>query len=243
MSSDSVIVLDQVSKLYYKQGKRTLKELLPAVFTGQRAGNWFWALQDLSFAVKRGESVGILGANGSGKSTLMKLIAGVSEPTKGKIKVKGQVAPLIELGAGFHPELTGRENVYLNGTILGMSRRDINRKFEEIVDFAEIWDFIDQPIKHYSSGMFLRLAFGVAVNVEADILLIDEVLAVGDQAFREKCYSRLRSLQAAGTTILLVSHSMVDVQKFCHSAILLKEGRLLASGSVKEVIDRYQSEL
>jgi ABC-type polysaccharide/polyol phosphate transport system ATPase subunit len=240
MSSKTVIKLNNVSKLYFKQGTRTFKELIPALIKGQKAGEWFWALENISLEIKAGETLGIIGPNGSGKSTLLKLIAGVSTPTKGTLAVSGRVAPLIELGAGFHPELTGRENIYLNGVILGMSRSEVAAKFTDIVNFAELWDFIDQPVKHYSSGMYLRLAFSVAINVEADVLLIDEVLAVGDQNFREKCYQKLSDLQKKGVTILLVSHTEADIKKFCDKAALIVNSKLIAYDGVEKVLAEYE---
>lgn len=243
MSSDAVIQLDKVSKLYFKQKQKTFKELIPSLVKGKGAGNWFWALQDITFSIAQGETVGVVGPNGSGKSTLLKLIAGVSRATNGEIKVSGRVAPLIELGAGFHHELTGRENVFLNGVILGMKKSEIAKKFDEIVEFAELAEFIDQPVKHYSSGMYLRLAFSVAINVEADILLIDEVLAVGDQAFREKCYKRLRELQKRGVTILLISHAAEDIRKFCDKAVLIDDSKQIAFGNVNEVLDLYSERM
>lgn len=222
--SQAAISLSGVSKLFYKQEQKTFKELLPALLTGKKPGEWFWALKDLNLTVRAGESVGITGPNGSGKSTLLKLIAGVTKPTKGKITVHGRIAPLIELGAGFHPELTGRENIYLNGVILGLSRQAVESKFKEIVNFAQLADFIDVPVKHYSSGMYLRLAFSVAVHTEPDILLVDEILAVGDQAFQKKCLKKIKSFQKSGKTLLLVSHSPAQIRAICSRVIKLGSG-------------------
>lgn len=224
MSSNGSIVLSGVSKLFFKQEQKTFKEFLPALFTGKKTREWFWALKDINLEIKPGETVGIMGPNGSGKSTLLKLIAGVSRPTKGSVGTAGRVAPLIELGAGFHPELTGRENVYLNGIILGMSRREVTAKFSEIVDFAELWDFIDSPIKHYSTGMYLRLAFSVAIHTDPDILLLDEILAVGDEKFQEKCLKKINQYIKRGTTMLFVSHDLKLVNRICSRTIVLQKG-------------------
>lgn len=222
--SDIAIKLANVSKLFFKQEQKTFKEFLPALFTGKKTREWFWALKDINLEIKPGETVGIMGPNGSGKSTLLKLIAGVSRPTKGSVETAGRVAPLIELGAGFHPELTGRENVYLNGIILGMSRREVKAKFSEIVDFAELWDFIDSPIKHYSTGMYLRLAFSVAIHTDPDILLLDEILAVGDEKFQEKCLKKIDEYIKQGTTLLFVSHDPKLVKRICNRTIILQKG-------------------
>ncbi|MBD3250327.1 MAG: ATP-binding cassette domain-containing protein [Candidatus Pacebacteria bacterium] len=238
-SSQPALVVDQVSKLFNKQYQYTFKEFIPALIRGQKTHQNFWALKDISLTVEKGETVGIIGPNGSGKSTLLKLIAGVTEPTKGEIIVNGKIAPLIELGAGFHPELTGRENVYLNGVILGMSRQEIDQKFDEIVDFAELWDFIDQPVKHYSSGMYLRLAFAVAIHTEPEILLIDEILAVGDMKFQHKCMDKLRGFKKKDKTILLVTHDLNSVRSFCDSAVYLKNGDVKEKGFVNKVVDTF----
>jgi len=233
------ISIQGVSKLFRLQKQRTFKELLPALAGGQKAVETFWALQDINLEIKKGETVGIIGPNGAGKSTLLKLMAGVTKPTKGEIKINGQIAPLIELGAGFHPELTGRENVTLNGVILGLSKKEIEEKFKEIVDFAELWEFIDQPIKHYSSGMYLRLAFSVAVHTSPDILLIDEILAVGDSSFQAKCFAKMEEFKKAGVTIILVSHALGQIQSFCTRAVYLNEHRIIMDGKVKQVLEKY----
>lgn len=231
MSSEPVIILENVSKEFYKQEQRTFKELLPALFSGKKTSEWFYALKDITLSIRAGESVGIMGPNGSGKSTLLKLIAGVTKPTVGRLTVRGRIAPLIELGAGFHPELTGRENVYLNGVILGMSRAEVEAQFDNIVEFAELSDFIDSPVKHYSSGMYLRLAFSVAVHTQPDILLVDEILAVGDQKFQQKCLAKIAELQRDGLTIIMVSHSPELIAKTCHRQINLAYGKLLRKSS------------
>ena len=256
------IIFNRVSKLYRLQQHRTLKELLPFLFRNRMereisalhsrnrklanaklkrppAAN-LWALKDVSFEVKKGETVGIIGPNGAGKSTILKLIAGVTKPTRGKITINGRVSPLIELGAGFHPDLTGRENIYLSGAILGLAKKEIDKKFKEIVDFAELWDFIDQPVKHYSSGMYMRLGFSIAVSIQPEILLIDEILAVGDTAFQEKCLDKMRDFQARGVTIIFVSHSLETVKNFCQRAILLKNGEVKREGKTGAVIADYE---
>lgn len=199
----------------------------------------FWALRDVSFEVKQGEVVGIIGRNGAGKSTLLKILSRITEPTKGRVRIRGRLASLLEVGTGFHPELTGRENVYLNGAILGMSRTEIQRKFDEIVSFAEVERFLDTPVKHYSSGMYVRLAFAVAAHLEPDILVVDEVLAVGDVAFQQKCLGKMGSFSEVGTTVLMVSHNMGAVRDLCSRAIVLDAGRLLKDGRSSEVITTY----
>jgi lipopolysaccharide transport system ATP-binding protein len=201
----------------------------------------FWALKDVSFEIKQGEVVGIIGRNGAGKSTLLKILSRITEPTTGKITLKGRVASLLEVGTGFHPELTGRENIFLNGAILGMSRAEINRKFDEIVDFAEISRFLDTPVKRYSSGMYVRLAFAVAAHLEPEILVVDEVLAVGDAAFQKKCLGKMGSVARDGRTILFVSHDMPTIQSLCQRAYLIDMGRLSLEGDTDFIISRYLS--
>lgn len=240
-TSQTAIKIENVSKLFFKQEQKTFKEFLPAFFTGKKTREWFWALQDINLEIKKGETVGIMGPNGSGKSTLLKLIAGVSEPTQGTIATQGRIAPLIELGAGFHPELTGRENAYLNGVILGMSRLEVEAKFETIINFAELWDFIDVPVKHYSTGMYLRLAFSVAIHTDPDILLLDEILAVGDEKFQTKCFKRLRLLQKQGKTIIYVSHDKKSVVDFCTRTILLNKSVLIKDGDPKTISSLYSA--
>lgn len=241
--SDIAITVDQVSKLFRKQNQRTFKEMLPALIGGKKVVDSFWALEAINLAIKPGETVGIIGPNGSGKSTLLKLIAGVTKPTKGSITVHGRIAPLIELGAGFHPELTGRENVFLNGVILGMSRKEVRAKFDNIVDFAELWEFIDQPVKHYSSGMYLRLAFAVAVHIDPQILIVDEILAVGDASFQKKCLKKMKEFHQNGVTILMVSHALNAVEDFCQRGVYINKGKLLYNGPVKEAIEAYMPKL
>ena len=203
----------------------------------------FWALKDVSFEVRQGEAVGIIGRNGAGKSTLLKMVSRITEPTRGRIHLKGRVASLLEVGTGFHPELTGRENIFLNGAILGMTRVEIKRKFDEIVEFAEVEKFLDMPVKRYSSGMYVRLAFAVAAHLEPEILLVDEVLAVGDAAFQRKCLGKMEQVAGAGRTVLFVSHNMAMIQNLCDRTLLLDHGRLGTIGPTRDVIEAYMSEI
>jgi lipopolysaccharide transport system ATP-binding protein len=199
----------------------------------------FWALKDVSFEVKRGEVVGIIGRNGAGESTLLKVLSRITEPTTGRVHLRGRVASLLEVGTGFHPELTGRENVFLNGAILGMSRAEIRKKFDEIVAFAEVEKFLDTPVKRYSSGMYVRLAFAVAAHLEPEILIVDEVLAVGDAEFQKKCLGKMQDVASGGRTVLFVSHNMAAVQGLCNKAILLHNGKTEANGEVGKVVLDY----
>lgn len=200
-----------------------------------------WSLRDVSFDVQQGEVLGIIGRNGAGKSTLLKVLSRVTAPTHGEVRVKGRIASLLEVGTGFHPELTGRENVFLNGAILGMTKAEIRSKFDEIVEFAEVSKFIDTPVKRYSSGMYVRLAFAVAAHLEPEILIVDEVLAVGDAEFQKKCLGKMGDVASQGRTVLFVSHNMVAVQTLCRSAIMLREGRLIGQGSPADMIAEYLS--
>ena len=229
-----------VGKRFQLHEGRTLREFLPAFLRGRGMSEPFYALRDVTFSIKRGETVGIVGHNGSGKSTALKLIAGVMAPTEGEVWVAGRVSPLIELGAGFHPDLTGEENVHLNASILGISMRQSHERFDDIVTFAELWDFIDTPVKRYSSGMYARLGFSVAVHSDPDILLVDEVLSVGDAAFQEKCFAKMRDFQAQGVTIVLVSHGLDLIRKFCHRVLLLDRGHVVAEGAPDAVVQRYE---
>jgi homopolymeric O-antigen transport system ATP-binding protein len=199
----------------------------------------FWALKDVSFEVKQGEVVGIIGRNGAGKSTLLKILSRITEPTEGRVRIRGRVASLLEVGTGFHPELTGRENVFLNGAILGMSRVEIKRKFDEIVAFAEVEKFLDTPVKRYSSGMYVRLAFAVAAHLEPEILIVDEVLAVGDAQFQKKCLGKMGEVSREGRTVLFVSHNMTAVENLCESTVLLEDGRITLKGVTQPVISSY----
>lgn len=240
MASDTVIKFENVTKSFSLQNQKTFKEFLPALFMGEKTVNQFTALNDISFEIKRGECVGIIGPNGSGKSTILKLIANVMSPTSGRLSVHGKVSPLIELGAGMHPELSGRENIYLNGAILGLSQKKINQNLQNIIDFSEISEFIDQPVKHYSSGMYMRLAFSIAIHVEPDILLVDEILAVGDANFQDKCFQKMeRYKNDSHTTIILVSHSLEQVQKFCHRCLYLNHSRLLLDSTSANSCQQY----
>lgn len=205
--------------------------------------NKFWALKDVSFEVKQGESLALVGANGAGKTTILKLLANITKPTSGYLSVDGKLSALIELGAGFHPDLTGRENIYLNGTILGLSHKQIVDRFDDIVAFSELERFIDTPVKRYSSGMVVRLGFAVASCIEPEILLVDEVLAVGDASFQQKCLGRIRSLLKNGTSIIFVSHNFYLVQAVCNNAIYLEQGQVKFQGSTKDVIDLYERDL
>ena len=202
----------------------------------------FWALKDISFEIKKGEAVGIIGRNGAGKSTLLKILSRITEPTTGHIEIFGRVASLLEVGTGFHPELTGRENIFLNGAILGMSRAEIRIKFDEIVDFSGVEKFLDTPVKRYSSGMYVRLAFAVAAHLEPEILVIDEVLAVGDAEFQKKCLGKMEEVSKdGGRTILFVSHQLEAIKQFCSSAIYLKDGRIDSVGETEEIVSNYLS--
>ncbi len=206
---------------------------------GRANGSDFWALRDVSFNVGRGEVVGIIGRNGAGKSTLLKTLAQITEPTTGSIDLYGRVGSLLEVGTGFHPELSGRENIYLSGSILGMKKAEINRNFDEIVDFAEVEKFIDTPVKHYSSGMYLRLAFGVAAYLQPEILLIDEVLAVGDAVFQQKCLGKMDDVAKQGRTVLFVSHNMSAIQELCQRGILIESGQIAFDGKATDCIGDY----
>ena len=218
----------------------TLREAF-AKFRRRTSYHDFEALKHVSFQVAEGEMVGIIGRNGSGKSTLLKIIAGVYIPTSGEVAVNGSIAPLIELGAGFHHELTGRENILLNGLLLGLTKRDVLKRESQIIEFAELGDFIDVPVKQYSSGMYMRLAFAIATEVDPDILLIDEILAVGDGEFRRKCFERIEQFRTLGKTILFVSHDLSSIRQFCDRVLLLHGGELIDDGSTDFVISRYES--
>lgn len=258
--SDTIIRVENLSKKYIlthqNEGDRRYKTFRGAVTNATKSfGNLlnlraekkanstreeFWALQDISFAIERGDCVGIIGRNGAGKSTLLKILSRITEPTSGFVKIKGRVASLLEVGTGFHPELTGRENIFLNGAILGMSRVEIQRKFDEIVDFAEIEKFLDTPVKRYSSGMYVRLAFAVAAHLEPEILIVDEVLAVGDTQFQKKCLGKMGDVATKeGRTVLFVSHNMSAVKKLCDRGILLEKGFVKLDGNSYEAVDGY----
>src|SRR5207237_9093252 len=201
-----------------------------------------WALDDVSFEVKRGEVVGIIGRNGAGKSTLLKILSRITKPTKGHAEIHGRVGSLLEVGTGFHPELTGRENIYLNAAILGMRKAEVEREFDEIVAFAEVEKFIDTPVKRYSTGMYVRLAFAVAAHMDTEVLLVDEVLAVGDTEFQRKCLGKMEEVSNRGRTILLVSHQMAAIQNLCQTGVLLRQGRVERAGPVSDVVNHYLAE-
>jgi homopolymeric O-antigen transport system ATP-binding protein len=258
---DIVVRVDGLGKRYRigrRDSYRTLRETLTDAFASpvQAAMRAFdtsvrsnsnddgsiWALRDVSFGVRRGEVVGVIGRNGSGKSTLLKILSRITEPTEGGADIHGRVASLLEVGTGFHPELTGRENLWLNGALLGMSRAEIERKFDEIVDFAGVRAFIDTPVKHYSSGMQVRLAFAIAAHLEPEILIVDEVLAVGDVVFQRKCLGKMKAVSVSGRTVLFVSHDMPAVRALCTRAILLDAGRVVLDASTDEVVTRYLGE-
>lgn len=215
---------------------------VPMVAERSRSSEDFWALKGVSFEVKQGERIGIIGRNGAGKSTLLKILSRITEPTTGRVKIKGRVASLLEVGTGFHPELTGRENIYLNGAILGMGRQEISRKFDEIVAFAEIEKFLDTPVKRYSSGMYVRLAFAVAAHLEPEILIVDEVLAVGDAGFQKKCLGKMEEVGREGRTVLFVSHNMGAIASLCTSAMLLQGGGISVAGKVSKIVSAYSSD-
>ena len=202
----------------------------------------FWAVRDVSFEVQRGEALGIIGHNGAGKSTILKLLSNITTPTSGEITINGRLAALIEVGSGFHPELSGRENIFLNGSILGMTRREIAKKLDDIIEFAGVRDFIDTPVKRYSSGMYVRLGFSIAAHLDPDILLLDEVLAVGDAAFQAKCLQRIKDLEKRGTTVVFISHDLAAVERLCDRVLLMKRGQIAMSGPASEIVAAYQSD-
>ncbi len=257
---DIAIRVEDIGKKY-RIGKaekyKTLRDTLTSAFTApfQKVGRWvrgeapddtgqdeqIWALKDISFEVRQGEVIGVIGGNGAGKSTLLKILSRITEPTTGFAEIHGRVGSLLEVGTGFHQELTGRENTYLNGAILGMNRKEIDRKFDDIVAFSEVEKFIDTPVKHYSSGMYLRLAFAVAAHLEPEILIVDEVLAVGDAGFQQKCLGKMGAVAKEGRTVLFVSHNMGAITQLCGRAVQLEKGRLKRSGSAGEVVSAYLS--
>ncbi|HEY0588238.1 MAG TPA: ABC transporter ATP-binding protein [Pseudoduganella sp.] len=240
MHSDIAIKVEHLSKCFqiYDRPRDRLKQMLAR--NRKQYFREFWALRDVSFEIKRGETVGIVGRNGSGKSTLLQIICGTLTPTKGGVQTYGRIAALLELGSGFNPEFNGRENVYMNAAVLGLERDEIDARFDEIVAFADIGDFIEQPVKTYSSGMMVRLAFAVAINVDPEILIVDEALSVGDELFQRKCFSRIEAIRAQGATILFVSHSGGTVVDLCDRAILMDAGENLAIGAPKQIVGWYQ---
>jgi ABC-type polysaccharide/polyol phosphate transport system ATPase subunit len=241
----NAIELTHVSKIYRRYGRRrqftTLKSALlsGSLIRDLKPDETFTAVQDVTFTVPAGRTLGVIGRNGSGKSTLLKLVAGITKPSEGQLSVRGRISALIELGAGFHPEISGRENVFINGIMLGLSKKDVAKRFDEIVEFAELRDFIDAPVKTYSSGMYMRLGFAVAIHVDPDVLLVDEVLAVGDEGFTHKCLDKFAEFKRRGKTILLVTHSLGLVERFCDEALWIDAGSMMALGDPKRVVDAY----
>jgi lipopolysaccharide transport system ATP-binding protein len=233
---------DTITGVVRRGGTRLLGRLIGPARAPARRWEEFWALQEISFAIQAGEVVGIIGPNGAGKSTLLKLLSRITAPTCGRIRIRGRLASLLEVGTGFHPELTGTENIFLNGAILGMSRKETAGKFDEIVDFAGVEKFLSTPVKHYSSGMYMRLAFAVAAHLDPEVLVVDEVLAVGDLQFQRKCLERMETVSRGGRTVLFVSHSMQAIRSLCHRCLLLAGGRLLAEGTASQIIAAYQRE-
>jgi len=239
----NAVTVDHLSKKFrlYHERNQSIKS---AIMRGRTSVHEdFWALKDVSFEVPEGSTFGLIGSNGSGKSTLLKCLAKIYYPEKGSIGYKGRVAALLEVGSGFHPELSGRENIFLNGSILGMKKAEITKKFDEIVDFSGVEQFIDQPVKNYSSGMYVRLGFSVAINVDPDVLVVDEVLSVGDAEFQEKCAQKFVDFKKAGKTVILVSHAMGAVRSMCDHAAWLSHGELIAIGEAKPTIDAYLNSL
>ncbi|NNJ09626.1 ABC transporter ATP-binding protein [Chloroflexales bacterium ZM16-3] len=241
----TVIEFESVSKRFilHKERRDTIQERVTGMFSRRPAGEEFWAVRDVSFAVEPGQSLGLVGHNGAGKSTVLKLMTRILEPTSGRVRASGRIAALLELGSGFHPELSGRENVFLYGSLMGLGRAEMAAKLPEIATFADIGDFIDTEIKHYSSGMYTRLAFAVATAVDPDILITDEVLAVGDEAFQRKCMERIYGFRRAGKTIIFVSHALEVVRSLCDVAVWLDHGQMKASGKAGEVIDAYLADV
>ena len=239
----SIISVKNVSMVFNlsKEKVDSLKEYVVRLLKGQLMMQPFHALTDVNLEIMPGESVALIGVNGCGKSTLLKIIAGVMHPTKGSVTVRGSIAPLIELGAGFDMDLTARENVFLNGAVLGHNRKFMEEHFNSIMDFAELWDFVDVPVKNFSSGMIARLGFSIATEVKADVLIVDEVLAVGDFRFQEKCQKRMAEMMSGGTTLLFVSHDTSQVRKLCKKAVWLKKGNMMMYGDVNEVCDAYEN--
>lgn len=236
--STAVEVINLSKKFHlYQDRAQTLKESI--IFWSRQKTEEFWALRDINLTVPRGTTVGLIGRNGSGKSTLLKIISRILYPTSGEVKINGKISTLLELGAGFHPDFTGRENIFLNASILGLSRKETERRLNDIIEFAELGDFIDNPVRNYSSGMYMRLGFSVAVHVDPDILLVDEVMAVGDMAFQKKCHEKINEFRSKGKTIVFVTHDMGLVQRICDHALWLENGSVVADGKANEVINKY----
>src|SRR6478736_911378 len=245
----TAIEVRNASKIYRRYSRRrqfaTIKSALlsRSLIRDLEPDETFAALNDVSFTLPAGRTLGVIGRNGSGKSTMLKLVAGITKPTTGTVKVNGRISALIELGAGFHPEISGRENVFINGIMLGLTKREVARRFDEIVEFAELQEFIDAPVKTYSSGMYMRLGFAVAIHVDPDVLLVDEVLAVGDEGFTHKCLDKFAEFKRRGKTILLVTHSLGMVERFCDEALWLDAGRIKGSGDPKRIVGAYLTDI
>lgn len=238
----NAVEVDNVSMRFNmsKDKVDSIKEYLIRLVKRQLFFEEFWALKEISFSVEKGDVFGIVGLNGSGKSTLLKAISGILKPTEGRVRTEGVISPMIELGAGFDTDLTARENVFLNGSVLGFSRAQMNEKFDEIVEFAELQDFVDVAVKNFSSGMVARLAFSIATVIKPDILIVDEILAVGDFLFQQKCEQRIQELMSGGTTVLIVSHSLEQIERLCHHVLWLEHGRMRMLGNTQEVCDLYK---
>lgn len=241
MKEENIVEIDNVSLRYNKPSEKvgTLKEFFVRLFKGKLQYNEYWVLNDINIDIKRGESLALIGFNGCGKTTLLKMIAGILEPTKGNVRIKGTIAPLINLGAGFDMEATARENIFLNGAILGYSRKEMMKKYDSIVEFSELKDFINTPLKNFSSGMLSRLGFAIAVDVKPDLLLVDEVLSVGDFNFRQKCQRKIEELLSNGTTLIYVSHNMEEVIRLCKNALWIKDNHMHMYGNSEEVVNGY----
>lgn len=242
MKAESAIKVTHLSKKYSIGIKKdgTLKESISGLFhLSKLKSDEFWALKDISFEINKGDVVGVIGKNGAGKSTLLKILSQITKPTEGRIEINGRVASLLEVGTGFHPELSGRENIYLNGTILGMTRKEVKEKFDEIVTFSGVEKFIDTPVKHYSSGMYVRLAFAVAAHLEPEILIIDEVLAVGDAEFQKKCLGKMKEVSGEGRTVIFVSHNINAIQSLCKTGIFISDGKIIINDHIDKVVNKY----
>lgn len=240
---EAIIKVNDVSMMFNKSSEKidNIKEYVIKMFRGQLLFEEFWALKNISLEINNGEFVGIVGLNGSGKSTLLKTIAGVLSPTKGSIEVNGTIAPLIELGAGFDPNLSARENVFLNGAVLGKSRKEMRALFDNIIDFAELWEFVDTPIKNFSSGMLARLGFAIATSFMPDVLIVDEILSVGDHLFQQKCEKRMREIIDHGATVVFVSHDIEQVRQLCSRVVWISRGELVMDGITEEVCNKYMN--
>ena len=243
MKNNKAIIVDHVDKdfkMYYDRANTLKEKILFFSKKNKSKDKLLHVLKDINLEINKGESVALIGVNGSGKSTLLKMMTKIIYPNKGKIIVNGKLTSLLELGAGFHPDFSGRENIYFNSSIFGLTKKEIEKRIDQIIEFSELQDFIDNPVRTYSSGMYMRLAFSVAINVDAEILLIDEILAVGDQHFQEKCFNKLKELKREGKTIVIVTHSLESVKQFCDRAVWLYQGKVKMDGNVNEVIKEYE---